>query len=184
MQRVQQPEGDSGADRALLLAETGPEGDVKGKGPGDETRAELVYGCDPVDGKDNRRLDSSISVEKDNAMKINYSKLREGDWGVRVEGAEVKDGDTVTVTIDGTVAGTAPVVGGAWSFTPTAALSNASHTITATQAAAGGPASTAASDTFTVNVAGPSVTDTTTAGEKVVLLTPDDPECVSGAKIK
>jgi Bacterial Ig-like domain len=61
-------------------------------------------------------------------------------------------GDTVTVSIDGTVAGTAPVVSGAWSFTPTSALSNASHTITATQAAAGGSSSTAASDTFTVNV--------------------------------
>ena len=66
-------------------------------------------------------------------------------------------GDTVTVSIDGTVAGTAPVVSGAWSFTPTSALSNASHTITATQAAAGGPSSTAASDTFTVNVAGQTI---------------------------
>ena len=62
-------------------------------------------------------------------------------------------GDTVTVSIDGTVAGTAPVANGAWSFTPTVALSNASHSVTATQAAAGGPSSTAATDTFTVNVA-------------------------------
>ena len=38
-------------------------------------------------------------------------------------------------------------------FTPTSALTNASHTITATQAAAGGPCSSAATDTFTVNVA-------------------------------
>jgi Bacterial Ig-like domain len=66
-------------------------------------------------------------------------------------------GDTVTVSIDGTVAGTAPVVSGAWSFTPTSALSNASHTITATQAAPGGASSTAASDTFTVNVAGQTI---------------------------
>jgi hypothetical protein len=61
-------------------------------------------------------------------------------------------GDTVTVSIDGTVAGTAPVVNSAWSFTPTSPLSNASHTISATQAAAGGPSSTAATDTFTVAV--------------------------------
>ena len=61
-------------------------------------------------------------------------------------------GDTVTVSIDGTVAGTAPVVSGAWTFTPASGLSNASHTITATQAAPGGPSSPAASDTFTVNV--------------------------------
>ena len=61
-------------------------------------------------------------------------------------------GDTVTVSIDGTVAGTAPVVNSAWSFTPTSPLSNASHTVTATQAAAGGPSSTAATDTFTVAV--------------------------------
>ncbi|MGC2786026.1 MAG: alkaline phosphatase family protein, partial [Roseiarcus sp.] len=61
-------------------------------------------------------------------------------------------GDTVTVSIDGTVAGTAPVVNSAWSYTPTSPLSNASHTISATQAAAGGPGSTAATDTFTVAV--------------------------------
>ena len=85
------------------------------------------------------------------------------------------NGDTVTVSIDGTVAGTAAVNGGAWSFMPTSALSNASHTITATQAAAGGPISpTSAPDTFTVNVAtapaAPTITnpvsgstDTTTA---------------------
>ena len=40
----------------------------------------------------------------------------------------------------------------AWSYTPTTPLSNASHTVTATQAAAGGPSSTAATDTFTVDV--------------------------------
>ena len=83
-------------------------------------------------------------------------------------------GDTVTVSIDGTVAGTAPVVNSAWSYTPTSPLSNASHTISATQAAAGGPGSTAATDTFTVAVptapAAPTIaspasgsTDTTTA---------------------
>src|SRR6201993_1287655 len=63
-------------------------------------------------------------------------------------------GDTVTVFIDGTQVGTAPVSNSAWSYTPTSPLSNASHTVTATQAASGGPNSTAASDTFTVNVGG------------------------------
>ena len=82
-------------------------------------------------------------------------------------------GDTVTVSIDGNVAGTAKVVAGAWTFTPPSALSNASHTITATQAAAGGPSSVpSAADTLTVNVAAPAAptiaspangsTDTTT----------------------
>ena len=61
-------------------------------------------------------------------------------------------GDAVTVSIDGTVAGTAPVVDSARSFTPTSPLSNASHTVSATQAAAGGPSSTVATDTFTVVV--------------------------------
>src|SRR3984957_14362148 len=83
-------------------------------------------------------------------------------------------GDTVTVSIDGTVAGTAAVVNSAWSFTPPSPLSNASHTVSATQAAAGGPSSTAATDTFTVALptapAAPTITspangstDTTTA---------------------
>jgi hypothetical protein len=40
------------------------------------------------------------------------------------------------------------VVNSAWTFTPRSPLSNASHTVTATQAAAGGPSSTAATDTF------------------------------------
>ena len=63
-------------------------------------------------------------------------------------------GDTVTVSIDGTQVGTALVSNSAWSYTPTSPLSNASHTVTATQAASGGPSSTAATDTFTVNVSG------------------------------
>ena len=61
-------------------------------------------------------------------------------------------GDIVTVSIDGTAAGTATVANSAWTITPTIALSNASHTITATQAAAGGASSAAAADTFTVSV--------------------------------
>ena len=67
-------------------------------------------------------------------------------------------GDTVTLSIDGTQVGTAPVVNGAWTFTPTSPLSNASHTVAATQAASGGPSSTAATDTFTVNVSGGGLT--------------------------
>ena len=62
-------------------------------------------------------------------------------------------GDTVTISIDGSVAGTALVANSAWSFTPTGALTNTSHTITAMQAATGGSSSKAATDTFTVNVA-------------------------------
>ena len=63
-------------------------------------------------------------------------------------------GDTVTISLDGTQVGTALVVNSAWSYTPTTPLSNASHTVTATQAASGGPSSTVATDTFTVNVSG------------------------------
>jgi hypothetical protein len=62
-------------------------------------------------------------------------------------------GDTVTVSIDGAVAGTALVGGGGgWSYTPTAPLSNGSHTIAATQAAPGGASSAPTTDIFTVNV--------------------------------
>ncbi len=53
-------------------------------------------------------------------------------------------GDTVTVSVDGSIVGTAPVTSGAWSYTPTSPLSDASHTVTATQAATDGPSSTAA----------------------------------------
>ena len=67
-------------------------------------------------------------------------------------------GDTVTISIDGTQVGTALVSNSAWSYTPTSPLSNASHTVTATQAASGGPSSTAATDTFTVNVSGAGLT--------------------------
>ena len=63
-------------------------------------------------------------------------------------------GDTVSISIDGSVVGTALVSNSAWSYTPTSPLSNASHRVTATQAAAGGPSSVpSAADTFTVNVA-------------------------------
>ncbi len=74
-------------------------------------------------------------------------------------------GDTVSVSIDGTVVGTAPVTNGAWTFTPTTALTNAGHTVTATQAAAGGPSSApSAGDTFTVSVTGGLTIDTATTG--------------------
>jgi Bacterial Ig-like domain len=74
-------------------------------------------------------------------------------------------GDTVTVSIDGTVAGAATVASGAWTFTPSSALSNGSHAITATQAAAGGPSSAAASDSFTVNIATPLAAPTLTIAD-------------------
>ncbi len=75
------------------------------------------------------------------------------------------NGDTVSVSIDGALVGTAPVANGAWSFTPSTALTNASHTVTATQAAAGGPSSApSATDIFTVNVSGGLIISTTTTG--------------------
>ncbi len=74
-------------------------------------------------------------------------------------------GDTVTVSIDGTVAGTATVANSAWTFAPSSALSNGSHAITATQAAAGGPSSAAASDSFTVNIATPPAAPTLTIAD-------------------
>ena len=65
-------------------------------------------------------------------------------------------GDTVTLSIDGGASVTTTVLSnGSWSYTPTSPLSNASHTITATQAASGGPSSPRLRpDTFTVNVGG------------------------------
>ena len=68
-------------------------------------------------------------------------------------------GAVVTILIDSVVAGTATVGGGGtWSFTP-AALSNAAHTITATETdPAGNVSTTSASDTFTVNSTVPVVT--------------------------
>ncbi len=70
--------------------------------------------------------------------------------------------DVVSVTIDGTAAGTALVTAGVWSFTPAAPLSNGQHVVSATQAAAGGPTSSAATETFTVAapVAAPMITGT------------------------
>ncbi|MBV9113478.1 MAG: hypothetical protein JOY67_11725, partial [Hyphomicrobiales bacterium] len=78
------------------------------------------------------------------------------------------NGDTVSVSIDGTVAGTTTVASGTWSYTPTTPLSNASHSVSATQAAAGGPSSAPSSvDTFTINVPTPpagSTISSSTAG--------------------
>ncbi len=68
-------------------------------------------------------------------------------------------GDTITLSIDGAAAVTALVTSArTWSYTPTAPLSEGSHTVTATQAATGGPSSTAATDTFTVAIPAPTVT--------------------------
>ena len=62
----------------------------------------------------------------------------------------------MTVTIDGTVASTALLVSsGAWSFTPSTPLSNATHSVTATEANAAGTASAVSNtDSFTVNAGG------------------------------
>jgi hypothetical protein len=60
----------------------------------------------------------------------------------------------VTLRIGPTVLSSSIVVAGDgnWTFTPTAPLANGSYTLSATQAASGGPSSTAATDMFTVNV--------------------------------
>ena len=90
-------------------------------------------------------------------------------------------GDTVTVSIDGTVVGTPQVVAGAWTFTPTSALSNASHTITATQAAPGGPSSPAASDTFIVNVGGGGLTISSAVTGPLSLTATNNPLTITSA---
>ncbi|MHB8876819.1 MAG: Ig-like domain-containing protein [Myxococcaceae bacterium] len=61
-------------------------------------------------------------------------------------------GSTVTVTLDGTVAGTATAdSSGAWTFTPGAALSGGSHTVSATASdEAGNTSAPSATNTFTV----------------------------------
>ena len=63
-------------------------------------------------------------------------------------------GDIVTLSIGSTVLSSSIAVAGDgnWTFTPTTPLANGSYTLTATQAASGGPSSTAATDMFTVNV--------------------------------
>ena len=77
-------------------------------------------------------------------------------------------GAVVTILIDGVTAGTATVGGGStWTFTP-AALSNAAHTITATETdTAGNVSAVSAADTFTINASGASPTDITLAGTNV-----------------
>ena len=69
-------------------------------------------------------------------------------------------GDIVSLSIDGGAPVTATVqAGGGWSYAPTSPLGNGSHTLSATQAAAGGPSSApSAADTFTVNVSGSGLT--------------------------
>ncbi|WP_296715188.1 Ig-like domain-containing protein [Rhodoblastus sp.] len=62
-------------------------------------------------------------------------------------------GDTVTISIDGAVAGSTVVAGsGSWSYTPTSPLSEGGHTITATQTdAAGVTSAPSAADGFIVD---------------------------------
>jgi hypothetical protein len=90
-------------------------------------------------------------------------------------------GDTVSISIDGTQVGTALVSNSAWSYTPTSPLSNASHTVTATQAASGGPSSTAATDTFTVNVSGGGLTISSAVTGPLSLTATNNPLTITGA---
>ncbi len=91
-------------------------------------------------------------------------------------------GDTVTVSIDGSVAGSTTVTGGNWSFTPTAPLSNTSHSVTATQAAAGGPSSAPSSaDTFTISVPPPAPSITAPSNGSTITTTADP--TISGSGI-
>ena len=86
------------------------------------------------------------------------------------------NGDTVTVSIDGTVAGTTTVAGGSWSYTPTTPLSDASHSVTATQAGAVGPSSAPSSaDTFTISVPPAGSTISTSTAGPVVLSAASNP---------
>ncbi|SEC71004.1 Ig-like domain-containing protein [Beijerinckia sp. 28-YEA-48] len=90
--------------------------------------------------------------------------------------------DTVTLSIDGSAAVTTTVQSnGSWSYTPTSPLSNASHTITATQAASGGPSSTAATDTFTVNVSGGGQTISSTVTGPFTLSASSNPLTIASA---
>jgi len=77
-------------------------------------------------------------------------------------------GDTVTVTIDGTVVGTTTVQpDGTWTFTPTTPLADGSHTVSATQTdAAGNTSPVSNSVTFTVAapVVPPVITSPTNGG--------------------
>ena len=91
-------------------------------------------------------------------------------------------GDTVTLSIDGGASVTTTVQSnGSWSYTPTSPLSNASHTITATQAASGGPSSTAATDTFTVNVSGGGQTISSTVTGPFTLSASSNPLTITSA---
>ena len=92
------------------------------------------------------------------------------------------NGDTVTVSIDGTVAGTTTVAGGSWSYTPTTPLSDASHSVTATQAGAVGPSSAPSSaDTFTISVPPAAPTITAPANASTITTTADP--TISGSGI-
>ena len=92
------------------------------------------------------------------------------------------NGDTVTVSIDGTVAGTTTVAGGSWSYTPTRPLSDASHSVTATQAGAVGPSSAPSSaDTFTISVPPAAPTITAPANGSTITTTADP--TISGSGI-
>ena len=91
-------------------------------------------------------------------------------------------GDTVSISIDGSVVGTALVSNSAWSYTPTSPLSNASHTVTATQAAASGPSSApSAADTFTVNVSSGGLTISSAITGPLTLAATNNPLTITSA---
>ncbi|KFE64307.1 adventurous gliding motility protein AgmC [Hyalangium minutum] len=73
----------------------------------------------------------------------------------------VEAGSTVTLSMDGTVVGTATVTGTTWTFTQTPPLPDGPHTVTASATNAAGTATD--STTFTVDTASPAVAVTAPA---------------------
>ena len=93
-------------------------------------------------------------------------------------------GDIVTLSTGSTVLSSSIVVAsnGSWTFTPTAPLANGSYPLTATQqAASGGPSSTAANDTFTVNVAGGGLTISSAVTGPLSLAATNNPLTITSA---
>ena len=92
-------------------------------------------------------------------------------------------GDIVSLSIDGGAPVTATVqAGGGWSYALTSPLGNGSHTLSATQAAAGGPSSApSAPDTFTVNVNGGGLTISSAVTGPLSLAATNNPLTITSA---
>ena len=92
-------------------------------------------------------------------------------------------GDIVSLSIDGGAPVTATVqAGGGWSYALTSPLGNGSHTLSATQAAPGGPRSPASTpDTFTVNVAGGGLTISSAVTGPLSLAATNNPLTITSA---